>query len=224
MARAVALLSVVSGCGATVTATPDGGVMADRPPSDAPRPDVPVGDVPVVDVPRPGRVPLRHRASAMTCPSTRPAATCDPGGGGPPVECRVDGDCATGVNGRCVGNPHDGCRCSYDRCTADGECTTGGPCECRIASRGGAGANVCLAGNCRVDADCGAGGYCSPSLGSCGDYSGIVGYYCHTAQDACVDDADCQTALDGGFLGQRPYCMYTREAGRWTCSNSGCAG
>ena len=217
--RAVAALSLVSGCGATVTSTPDGSVAADLPPSDAPRPDVPV-----VDVPRPGRVPLRHRASAMTCPSTRPAATCDPGGGGPPVECRVDGDCATGVNGRCVGNPRNGCQCSYDRCTTDGECTTGGPCECRIGSLGGGGANVCIAGNCRVDADCGAGGYCSPTLGFCGDFGGLAGYYCHTPQDACIDDADCQTVLDGGFLGQRPYCMFTREVGRWTCSNSGCAG
>lgn len=202
------------GCSSTVSTQPDASVPSDVPTVDAPR----------VDAPDAPRVPLRHRPTASACPSARPASTCDPGSGGPPAACAADGDCTTGVNGRCVGNPHDGCRCSYDRCNTDGECMTGGPCECRIASRGGAGANVCMAGNCRVDADCGAGGYCSPSLGSCGDYGGVVGYYCHTAQDACVDDADCQTTLDGGFLGQRPYCMFTREAGRWTCSNSGCAG
>ncbi|MFO0601572.1 MAG: hypothetical protein U0324_00290 [Polyangiales bacterium] len=211
------MVLLMSGCGATVTSTPD--------PS---RADVPLSDAPPADQPRadvPGRVPRLHRPTAVACPSDRPASSCDPGvGSGPPVACRADSECAAGVNGRCVGNPHDGCRCNYDTCARDSDCMTGGPCACRLASRGSSGANVCLAGNCRVDADCGAGGYCSPTYGSCGEYTGVVGYYCHTPQDQCVDDEDCSAVLDGGFLGQRPYCMYTREAGRWTCSNSGCAG
>lgn len=128
-----------------------------------------------------------------------------------------------GSNGRCVGNPHDGCRCSYDACVDDRGCTAGGPCACRLATRGAAGANVCLPGNCQVDADCGAGGYCSPTFGSCGEYSGVVGYRCHTRQDECLDDEDCAGG-DAGFLGQRPYCMYAPEVGHWRCSNSACAG
>jgi hypothetical protein len=197
------------GCSATVATQPDASAPADAPTADA------------ADA---RRVPLRHRATASACPSARPASTCDPGSGGPPAACAADAECTTGVNGRCVGNPRDGCRCNYDACSADTECTLGGPCECRLASRGASGANVCIAGNCRVDADCGAGGYCSPTLGSCGDFGGLAGYYCHTAADQCVDDADCATILDGGFLGQRPYCMYARETGRWVCSNAGCAG
>ncbi len=209
------VLGAVFGCSSTVVSSPDAAVTNDQPPVDAPvdaRPDAPT------------RVPMRHRPSATACPSERPASTCDPGMGGPPVGCRADSECTMGVNGRCVGNPHDGCRCNYDTCRADSDCTTGGPCECRLASRGAAGANVCVPGNCRVDADCGAGGYCSPTLGSCGDYGGLAGYYCHTPSDECVDDADCATQLDGGFLGQRPYCMYSREVGHWVCSNAACAG
>jgi hypothetical protein len=73
--------------------------------------------------------------------------------------------------------------------------------------------NVCLGGNCRVDADCGPGGYCSPSFGSCGAYAGVVGYYCHTAKDKCVDDAEC--ASD---------CRYDTIMGAWACGTSSCAG
>lgn len=215
---AIGSLSVAMGCSATVS-TSDASV-ADQAPVD--RPADGAADAP--DTPRPPRVPLRHRATATACPSTRPASMCDPGvGSGPPLMCRSDSECTAGTNGRCVGNPHDGCRCNYDACSTDGDCMNAA-CECRLASRGAAGANVCIPGNCRVDADCGVGGYCSPTLGSCGDYGGLVGYYCHTARDECVDDADCATVLDGGFLGQRPYCMYSQEVGRWVCSNSGCAG
>jgi hypothetical protein len=198
-------------------------VAADVPATDVVREDrvSPPSDVPAVtDVPS-GRVPRQHRATRAACPADRPSSTCM--GGGAPAACATDGDCTMGRNGRCVGNPHDGCRCNYDQCSDDSACTTGGPCACRLSTRGASGANVCLAGNCQVDADCGAGGYCSPTFGSCGDYSGVVGYRCHTPQDECVDDEDCAGA-DAGFLGQRPYCMYASEVGHWRCSNSACAG
>lgn len=210
--RSVLFVSCV-GCAATVTTSPGDGSV-----------DAPPSDVPVVTDRPSTRVPLQHRATANVCPSDRPASQCDLGVGvGVPSMCRADSECTMGVNGRCVGNPHDGCRCNYDTCTRDSDCTTGGPCACRLATRGASGANVCLAGNCRTDGDCGAGGYCSPSFGTCGDYGGVVGYYCHTASDECVDDSDCGR-LDAGFLGQRPYCMYAPETGRWVCGNSACAG
>jgi hypothetical protein len=77
--------------------------------------------------------------------------------------------------------------------------------------------NICKAGNCRVDASCGAGGYCSPSLGSCGNYGGVVGYYCHTPKDKCVDDADC-AAQGGGD------CRYDQASGAWACATTQCVG
>lgn len=218
----LAALSLPLGCGSSVTIAGDAGPGSDVPSTDVPAMDVPPVDVPSVDVPMPGRVPRRHRASAMTCPSVRPPSSCE-GGSFPGGTCTADSDCTTGVNGRCVGNSHDGCRCNYDVCTNDSECMAGGPCECRLASRGAAGANVCLGGNCQVDANCGAGGYCSPTLGDCGEYGGLVGYYCHTPADECIDDEDC-VGLDAGFVGQRPYCMYSRQVGRWRCSNQGCVG
>ena len=79
--------------------------------------------------------------------------------------------------------------------------------------------NVCLNdGNCRTDADCGEGGACSPTLGDCGDYAGVVAYYCHTPTDECVDDADCT-----GTAG-RGYCAYNPAAGHWMCSDAQCVG
>ncbi len=215
LVASIAALSL--GCGSSVTTAGDAG-----PTPDVPVVDSPPMDSPAVDVPMTGRVPLRHRAAATTCPTVRPPSTCE-GGFGPPGTCTADRDCTTGTNGRCVGNPHDGCRCNYDVCNNDSDCTMGGACECRLASRGAAGANVCIPGNCRIDADCGERGYCSPTLGSCGDYGGLAGYYCHTPEDECVDDEDC-LGVDAGFLGQRPYCMFAREVGHWRCSNQGCAG
>jgi hypothetical protein len=124
--------------------------------------------------------------------------------------------------------------CSYDQCSDDSGCHLG-PCECRT-NEASAAPNVCEeSSNCRVDSDCGAGGFCSPSLVgaacqcpgspdlcdssthcfagttevpcSCGDSCGH-GYYCHTPDDACLDDADC--------VGQG-LCSYDRLKHRWSC-------
>lgn len=170
-----------------------------------------------------GREPRAHRASATVCPSDRPEVTCNAGTVGPGQPCMASAECTMGTNGRCVGNPHDGCRCSYDECQSDRDCPTNALCACRHPTRRGAGANVCLPGNCRTDADCGSCGFCSPSLDSCGDYGGVAGYYCHTPRDECTDDEDC-AGYDAGFLGQRPYCMYDSIVGHWKCSNMACAG
>jgi len=131
-----------------------------------------------------------------------------------PGSCVRDADCRDGENGRC--EDLRGARCTYDECFSDGECNPGGPCACE----GGAGSsNACLLGNCRTDADCGGGGFCSPSFGGCGNYSGVIGYYCHTPEDTCIDDADCtQSDLGPG------YCMYRPEVAHWVCGYGQCVG
>jgi hypothetical protein len=149
-------------------------------------------------------------------------ATSDGGAG-----CTSDRDCTAGMNGRCFSGGRIAiCQCSYDTCTTDADCTkVGGPCECRPDTQPGQGivapmpspANVCKAGNCQTDASCGPGGYCSPSLGTCGNFGGVVGYYCHTPKDKCVDDTDC-AAQGGGD------CRYDTTTGAWACATSQCAG
>jgi hypothetical protein len=54
------------------------------------------------------------------------------------------------------------------------------------------------------------GGYCSPSVGP--NNLGIVGYYCHTAHDACIDDSDCTAPA-----AYRGFCAYSSADGRWGC-------
>jgi hypothetical protein len=105
------------------------------------------------------------------------------------------------------------CSCTYDACVSDGDCKLGGPCVCRSNL---AGANTCLAGNCRVDADCGAGGSCSPTYDfGCGHYIGIVGYFCHTPRDSCLDDSDCAPPGE---------CRHNPATGAWVCASSQCVG
>ncbi len=170
-----------------------------------------------------GRVPVKHRAAAPACAKTRPVGLCGAATmPGATLQCKVDADCQGGENGRCLPMARIlGCSCSYDACFADADCPAmSGPCECRVSSdvmAGSSTANVCKLGNCRVDPDCGAGGFCSPSLGSCGNYSGVVGYYCHSSKDKCTDDADCAAQGTGD-------CRYEPTVGAWTCQNSQCAG
>jgi hypothetical protein len=45
---------------------------------------------------------------------------------------------------------------------------------------------------------------------SCGE--GVGGYYCHTANDQCVDDSDCVST--GGYAA----CGYSTANGRWECT------
>ncbi len=161
------------------------------------------------------RAPIEHRAVSSACPTVRLASSCTTF----PGSCSTDAECTMGVNGRCSNTRREGCACTYDRCTTDSDCATGGPCACRQGVMIYPGANTCLAGNCRTDSDCGGCGYCSPSFGSCGDYAGVVAYYCHTPTDECTDDADCRAS---GTVGA--YCAYEPTVGRWRCSNSHCDG
>ncbi len=108
----------------------------------------------------------------------------------------------------------DVCMCTSDTCTADSPCTTmGGPCACRGEPFRGEIGNTCVPGNCKTDSDCGVGGYCSPSTGNstCG---GLVGYYCHTPRDTCIDDVDC-TSTGGPMV-----CTDQTAVGHWACTEA----
>jgi hypothetical protein len=70
-------------------------------------------------------------------------------------------------------------------------------------------------GNCVTDSDCAATGYCSPGYDP-KDPCTLIGYYCHTPGDQCVDDKDC-TGASG------MYCVYDDAVKYWHCAgNSGC--
>ena len=145
--------------------------------------------------------------SADRAASLEPAS---PSGG---IGCASDAECTQGKNGRCRPGNRGVRSCTYDECLSDAECTKGGPCICKTNQFDH---NRCAPGNCRTDADCGEDGYCSPSLGSCGNYSGVVGYYCHTCMDECAEDSDCKEP--GG------YCAYEPTRGHWRCAYSHCVG
>lgn len=150
------------------------------------------------------RVPMNHRATAAPCPvstTPRPAP-------GPVPPCTSDAECASAVGGRCSGG-----QCIYD-CTSDQECAPG---VCLCSDPPG-GLSYCTTATCHVDADC-PGSYCSPTFGTCGNYSGVIDYQCHTPDDECTDDSDCT-----GTGSLMAYCMYDPLVSHWICSNSHCVG
>jgi len=176
-------------------------------------------------------VPVNHRPAAASCPSQRGAGpgsqpypesalALDAGG------CTSDSQCTAGVNGRCF--PPQGVvgpgGCSYDECFADSDCGSKTPCLCRCSSTDNS-ANVCdYGGNCAIDTDCGPGGYCSPSWDNCSiaapeievedNYAAPYPYYCHTAVDTCINDADCPP-VDSGIASA--YCAYNTQEQHWAC-------
>jgi len=172
-------------------------------------------------------VPLNHRAAGACCPSQR-----GPGPSGQPYppgsSCLSDSQCVGGVNGRC--SPDEGLvglgGCSYDECFTNSDCPSGTPCVCR-SSASDNGANTCApaGGNCVVDSDCGPDSYCSPSPpSSC--YERTL-YYCHTAADTCINDADCAFADGGGFPSASSpsvsaTCTYDIQAQKWGCGQESC--
>lgn len=164
-------------------------------------------------LPDAGREPELHRPMSIDCDRTRPSPEVIPD---PNFmnECTAHSDCTAGENGRCL-QMRFGYTCTYDTCFSDSDCAN--VCECGGAFRSDA--NMCLPeGACRIDADCGANGFCSPTRGDCGDFLGTVGYYCHTDRDECIDDSDCEA------MGFQWYCRFDRLGGRWSCSDSQCAG
>jgi hypothetical protein len=191
-------------------------------------------------------VPRHHRPTASSCsPTPLPAepAIKTEDAGGPYIsnECTTHADCSTRPNGRCVNvtqcDPSTttcGTHCVYEECSSDAECEAGSSCFCSDDTtycsagystscplQGDEGvcacgiANQCKKGNCRVDSDCGLGGYCSPAIDDCGY---VLGYFCHTPADECVNDDDC-TKLDAGpvgFLGCLP--DPSANYSRWICT------
>ena len=158
--------------------------------------------------------PEHHRPGGESCDMERAAGEASSMLDG---DCSTDADCTEGMNGRClVASRISRTYCSYDQCITDGDC---GDAVCRCGAAGSTEANGCYAGNCVTDADCGATGYCSPSLGSCGDYEGTVGYFCRTCADECVSDADCGGGEPGG-----PFCAFEPGVGHWKCFNTHCVG
>lgn len=166
------------------------------------------------------REPAQHRSEAMAC-GIRPTPA-SPGSGGapsgplpPPQSCVMNSDCTAGPNGRCLSG-RAGSYCEYDGCFGDAECGEATVCMCGTPTGT---ANRCLSPGCRVDSDC-PNSWCSPTFGTCGNYSGIISYACHTAKDDCVDDADCGGTpnASGG------YCMFDPLVAHWVCSDSQCVG
>lgn len=161
------------------------------------------------------KAPEKHRKEHATCSKVdTPAPKTStfkkmPDEPGPPCTTRAD---CKGTDMRClVGH------CVHDECTKDTDCGKG-VCECVDTPYRGRG-HFCHAGNCAVDADCGE-SFCSPTFGfSCGSYSGVVGYYCHTRDDLCLNDADCR---DGSSA--YGYCAYDQEKKYWRCGYAECDG
>jgi len=216
MGLSLALLALcVAHCGSTTSVVPgntDGGDNHDGgPPSLMP--------------------PTNHRPTATACSTTRPPGI-DTDAGAPDSgvvgQCTSDADCTMGDNGRCLppGGNAAGDYCTYDACSTDGDCGTGKVCVCGTDEPPyGRTANACVPGNCRVDSDCGAKGYCSPTEAtSCGNRSGTVGYYCHTAGDDCTNDSDCAGTTDGGATMGPGYCAWQPTVGKWACSYGICTG
>ncbi len=193
-----------------VTATPSPSVTASASPTASPSPTTspsPTASASPVAL----RPPERHRAAAGACPAEK-------GNRNPAWEgCKSDKECAKEVgagrlNPRC--NVRSSSRgpmlsinvCVSDGCMSDADCQGNGPCQCNRTG------NYCAAGNCKVDADC-ASGFCSPSAADEGHACGgrDAGFFCRTANDDCVEDADCKQVGDGAD------CVFSNKAGKWTC-------
>ena len=151
--------------------------------------------------------PAPTRPSEVVCSPCRPPGPGGGGGGG--GECTTDADCTAGTNGRC-GFGRIGTFCTYDACFRDSDCADGEACLCD----GAAGGNACVPAGCRTNNDCGPGFACSPTFGSCGHYSGFIGFECHTAADECTTDGECGAG----------YCAFDPAIGHWACSTSECVG
>jgi hypothetical protein len=172
------------------------------------------------------KVALQHREKGQECSREKVAGNAEaraPQEGDVPRpmregKCKSDADCSAGKNGRCSmvggGRLPPYAACVYDACYVDADCGSKNACSCGGSPSDG---HTCEQGNCAVDADCGTNGYCSPSLGSCGNYGGTVGNFCHTSKDDCMNDDEC-TDKPGG------YCAYSQEAQKWQCSYGHCVG
>jgi hypothetical protein len=166
--------------------------------------------------------PAEHRAEAVVCSDDRPLFDADPYSENAGASCTSHEDCTDGIAGRCAkvfGAYYNyfELECNYHQCIEDADCPAATVCRCRDENVEES-INSCLrAGNCLVDADCGE-DYCSVSPGECGPTAKFseIGYFCHTRDDECRSDSDCQE------LGQSGYCRFSFEDEFWICDNNQC--
>jgi hypothetical protein len=157
---------------------------------------------------------ISHRASAPTCPGRErrapdpahpfhPCTDPDPMACLHASTCGSDEDCTQHANGHCSHNMLKSVRwdsCDYDECYTDADC--GGTAVCACSGF----AHRCMRwGNCRIDADCGEGRWCAPSY-DC--RMNLVGYYCRTLADRCIDSSTC--------AGQP--CAFNDRERAWSCA------
>jgi hypothetical protein len=144
------------------------------------------------------------RATATVCQAERGPGKIDQGARG---ECKEDGECTKGKNGRCltVGARERDNKCTYDQCITDADCSgsNAGPCECNPYG------NTCAVGNCKVNSDCGPEGHCMPSS-DMGCSQREIEYHCVTNDDTCTPfGEDC---------GKDHQCIYSDELKHFTCA------
>ena len=198
------------------------------------RPLPPSGDAPPEPIGCPLPEPSEHRAKPVACDhergpgdamamsfrnphvpiETRPGGQAGaPAAGNPGLPpCSSDAECARdGATGRCE-NVRGSLMCTFDQCSSHDQCALGQACHCDGNARSDA--SACLPANCRTDADC-ASGYCSPSRSLCPEF-GVVGYYCRTCEDECVEDSDC--VRDG----RRGVCNVHDSSNRFRCNFNEC--
>lgn len=160
-----------------------------------------------------GKEPKQHRATAAKCSKTTTTVTHEKRHIPQGKACTTNADCTEQKNGRCNASGH----CAFDECYEDADCN-GGKRVCVCREEGSLGYRCMNEGNCTVDADC-AGQFCSPSFdNTCGAYHGVIGWFCHTKKDECIDDDDCKK--DGDYA----YCAYMPETGHWACGHAMCKG
>ena len=165
-----------------------------------------------------GPAPANHRSSAAQCQAMAPRGTtpcsgdCPTTGSGQTFACNDDAECDAGVGGRCT----EACcfansACTYDQCTFDSDCPADQTCACHGSTYLSPWGSTCVPSDCRVDADCGSGCDCSPSQQA--GCLGCLSYHCHTPQDLCLNDSDCQPPP-----GEAGFCVYASDAGLWECT------
>lgn len=152
--------------------------------------------------------PPAERTAPISCATCRPDT---PEPGEPTGGCMTHAECTEGENGRCV-RAMVGAFCDYDECFSDNDCADNEVCSCDGSYYGG---NACVPSNCRTSADC-AGTRCTPTYG-CLAGGPPEGWYCRTASDECVEDADCDEA---GMAGGR--CAFDPTRMLWACEYGIC--
>lgn len=149
-----------------------------------------------------------HRHTAVECLDPLPIQECPANECPGPCDELGDGLCNTVYQGYCT--------CEYP-CTTDADCKPGAACLCAGGQpTGGGGYNhfigrtQCVPADCRTDADCGE-FLCALSPGVCG-YGGVLGLFCHTAEDDCVGNQDCYDQQLGNL------CLFEAAEQRWKCT------